>query len=156
MKINRDSKKYRRELLTEELTGLANTMRWPLKVERELEEFLPEIGGNRERLLANEGSDQVLRSLLRPRAAALARRWRHRPHSQVVDSHWVDSQSKAEPGDIRAVLTGWHQWQWRKTQQRWGFGGVGSVGFYRDWKCSSLCWGDKQLRNEGFRDFTER
>ena len=61
-------------MFTEKLAGPANTVRGPVKVERELEEFVPEIGGDREGFLADEGPDQVLRRVLRPRAATPSRR----------------------------------------------------------------------------------
>lgn len=45
----------------------------PAKVERELEEFLPEIRGDRERFLPDEGSDQILSGVLWPGVVALER-----------------------------------------------------------------------------------
>ena len=52
---------------------MVNTVSGPVKVERELEEFVPEIRGDREGFLGDESSDQVLRRILWT-LAAIARR----------------------------------------------------------------------------------
>ncbi|KAM1304737.1 hypothetical protein TB2_021773 [Malus domestica] len=61
-----------------------NAVRLPLEIEREFEEFIPEIGGYRKRLVADEGSNKVLRRVKWARgeaaSAAPARRRRHGSH----------------------------------------------------------------------------
>ena len=59
---------------TEELASVVDTVRGPVKIERELEEFVPEIGGDREGFLGDEGSDEVLRRVWRTLAAIAAAR----------------------------------------------------------------------------------
>lgn len=78
----KEKKEFRAERFekrTEKLAGLANAVGRPLEIEGELEKLLPEIGGDWEGLLADKGSDQVLRCVLRSRAAP-ARGRRHGPH----------------------------------------------------------------------------
>lgn len=71
-------------LPTEHLARLEDALMRPLERERELEQFVPEIRRNRVRFLADEGSDQILRRVPRPRA--LPRRRRHRPHQKNPSS----------------------------------------------------------------------
>lgn len=90
----------RESLLTKSLASLLNAVRWPVETEREVEQFLPVIRGDRKRLVADEGCDQVLGRVQWTRGGATppARSWRHRSHSarnvasrgrrRVWSEHW--------------------------------------------------------------------
>ena len=113
---------------TEELASVVNTVRGPVKIERELEEFVPEIGGDREGFLGDEGSDEVLRRVWRTLAAtAAARRWRHGPHSKTVTVTKINSFEFSTPlalcvhsvpvSDLRL----WIEWRlWHYLQRKRG------------------------------------
>ena len=80
---------------TEELASVVNTVRGPVKIESELEEFVPEIGGDREGFLGDEGSDEVPRRVSRTLAAARCRR--HVPHSNTVTITKINSFEFSTP-----------------------------------------------------------
>lgn len=62
-----------------------DAVRLPMEIEREFEEFLPEIGGDRERLAADEGRDQVFRRVQWTRSGTVTAPARSRRHG----SHYL-------------------------------------------------------------------
>ena len=130
---------------TEELASVVNTVRGPVKIESELEEFVPTIGGDREGFLGDEGSDEVPRRVSRTLAAARCRR--HVPHSNTVTITKINSFEFSTPlalcvhsvpvSDLRLSIE-WRLWHYlqrereRERERDKRFREFGSVGFDRD------------------------